>query len=489
MKAYWKHDDIRDEGRVSITNTTLWSTIKFVAATNLKAFFFYSVVLWTMLSIFFGANYKRNNYSHNVTIDLVNLDNGPIGQAISNAITSMPRSAALPVWQLNTKLDSIDAAREYARKDAYGVVVINEGLSSKLQAALVDGADYNANDAITLLVQSAHHPMLQLTFVQAVVAQTVSTVTLRLAVQQLAQYQKLGNDTIGAFKSPQILLRPIGFSTERVGFFDFEITPIMTPMALFVMFVCIMAPMMQLKFASYPVYKSTKHLHIYLILLGLIFVMSLYFSFFGALSFLAFKGPYYNVIRQGLPIDGGMFFKIWVTFFLALIPLGLWIKTLFVLLPPAFVAVPSLITIIPNLLSDLTPLETSPNFYKWFKATPFYNAGQLVRYIISGAHPRIGKNLGIMFGEIVVMLIALYFITMLHQRNVQLGIVDATGNYPKPEKHVKVTADEPAMENKDITTLLEERVESQERNSRFDSQVDLLIGNTTDQQVAKNNSN
>ncbi|KAJ2321379.1 hypothetical protein IWW51_004433, partial [Coemansia sp. RSA 2702] len=129
------------------------------------------------MSIFFGANYKKSELVHNLAIDLVDLDRGPVGREISEIIMAMPQSMASPTWRFRADIRDIDQARRYARDDAWGVLVINSGLSGRLASALTLGTDYDASLALTMLKQGAYHPMAQPLYIQSTIAATASLVS------------------------------------------------------------------------------------------------------------------------------------------------------------------------------------------------------------------------------------------------------------------------------------------------------------------------
>ncbi|KAI8323490.1 hypothetical protein GQ54DRAFT_296701 [Martensiomyces pterosporus] len=444
MRPYWKHDPLQDEGRVGLIDPSMRKIVKSTAKGHLKLLVFLTVVLWTILCIFFGASHKRGELVYRLKLDLVNLDEGAIGQEITDMVMGAPHSNSAPTWVLNTRFSDISQVRPYAKKDALGVFVINKGLTERLTKALETGADYDPTAAITLLEQGSYHPLAQLMYIQESMAQMASMVGSNIAVQQLQRYRESTNATAKAMANLKALLNPISSTTENLGQYSLVLGPIVAPLSTMLMFLCIMVPIIMLKFGSYPGYKMVKQKHIFGSLVIIITVLSLIFSFFGTLAFMAFKGPDYNLQNQGLHITGGRFFSIWMAYLVTLLPTVLWIKTLVTFAPPAFVAVPTIMTIIPNMCASISVIELCPTFFKWFQGLPFYQGAMLHRYIISGAHERLGENLGILFGEIVFSLVLLYFTTVIHQHNVHNGVVDRMGWYrgsanytgpsPKPPK-------------------------------------------------------
>ncbi|KAJ1725685.1 hypothetical protein LPJ53_000164 [Coemansia erecta] len=387
--------------------------------------------LWFVLALFYGKNFKRSMYAYRIDIDIINLDDGPVGQNITNTILALPKAKTSPTWRLKTDISTIDEAREYTRKYAWGALVINKGLSGNLNNSLATGSSYNSSAAITILEQEGRHPIAQLLFVKFTLEGTVGSIATQYAIQQLADYKSAiaGSDDKDVVANIEALFRPIGYTVERVGFYGFSLSAVLLPLGMMVSFVCVLVPVMMLKFGSYPAYRTTRHRSIFRFLVGVIFVLCLGFSFYATLAFLAFRGPNYNKQELGLPVTGGRFFSIWMTYLLTIFPMSLWIKSLSILIPPAFVAIPSVLTLIPNTLAGLTVAELSSNFFKWFHGLPFYQGGVLGRYVIGGGYPKLGQCLGVLFGETVFSLILLYFCTLIQQHFVHTGAVDHMGNY------------------------------------------------------------
>ncbi|KAJ1831613.1 hypothetical protein LPJ63_004166 [Coemansia sp. RSA 2711] len=429
MQLYWKHRSAQDEERISLLHPSLRSTLKSSARRYLGTFVFCTLILWTILSIFFGANYKKSELVHNLAIDLVDLDRGPVGREISEIIMAMPQSMASPTWRLRADIRDIDQARRYARDNAWGVLVINSGLSGRLASALTLGTDYDASLALTMLKQGAYHPMAQPLYIQSTIAATASLVSAQVTARQLAEFKATANATARASANPHALLHPISMATENLGPYDFELGTLIPPLTFLLMTLCLLVPLMMSKFGAFPLYKRAKHLQIYAALVLVITGLCAVFALFGSLVFLAFKGPHYNTQRLGLPITGGRFFQLWSTYLLTLLPTMFWLKSLSLVVPTSYAAVPSIMTVIPNMCSAIVVLELCPPFFRWFQAMPFFQGGMLTRYVISGAHARLGENLGVLFGELGFSLALLFACTRMHQHNVVAGNVDIMGNY------------------------------------------------------------
>ncbi|KAJ1964935.1 hypothetical protein GGI12_001097 [Dipsacomyces acuminosporus] len=77
----------------------------------------------------------------------------------------------------------------------------------------------------------------------------------------------------------------------------------------------------------------------------------------------------------------------------------------------------------------VVPVNLAPDFFRWFYATPFFNGAMLFRYILSGAYPKLGLNLGVLLGEAALMSVLLFFTASFRQCTALTGITDIQGWY------------------------------------------------------------
>ncbi|ORX66182.1 hypothetical protein DL89DRAFT_295679 [Linderina pennispora] len=425
------HNPELDAERINIWNKSLYGAIRNHFFKNLRLLAILTVFMWSLLSITLGSNHKRGELGYLLNIELVNLDDGNIGHGLTEAIMQMPRGHTSPTW------------REYVKKDGYGAVVINPGLSSRLNNALLTGAAYNASEAMTLVVQSAHYPLGQLMFVQFTTMEVAARTGAMFAVELLQQFKQSSDDEAKAKANPQALLNPIGFTVDNVASYAFDLAPVMSPLTLLFCFVGVMASMVFLKFGTYITYQKARQRDIFLGKVLALTILCLLYTFQGALAYVAYKGPEYNSAHKAHKVT------------------------------PEFIALPSIFTVIPNLCSGIQVPELCPTFFKWFKGLPYYHGSMLSRYIMSGAHERIGMNLGVLFGLAVFSLILLFFSTMWQEHRISIGQVDSMGWQGAEEKK---------------TIDLEQSVESvpttiDNRHPRFESSQEPLRGRSMAQRA------
>ncbi|KAJ1934248.1 hypothetical protein EC988_008865, partial [Linderina pennispora] len=269
--------------------------------------------MWSLLSITLGSNHKRGELGYLLNIELVNLDDGNIGQGLTEAIMQMPRGHTSPTWRVRTDFKTVDQVKEYVKKDGYGAVVINPGLSSRLNNALLTGAAYNASEAMTLVVQSAHYPLGQLMFVQFTTMEVAAHAGAMFAVELLQQFKQSSDDEAKAKANPQALLNPIGFTVDNVASYAFDLAPVMSPLTLLFCFVGVMASMVFLKFGTYITYQKARQRDIFLGKALALTILCLLYTFQGALTYVAYKGPEYNSAHKAHKVTVGRFFSLWMT--------------------------------------------------------------------------------------------------------------------------------------------------------------------------------
>ncbi|KAJ2543747.1 hypothetical protein GGF49_001829 [Coemansia sp. RSA 1853] len=328
--------------------------------------------------------------------------------------------------------------------------------------------------------------MAQPLYIQSTMASMASALSAQLAARQIAEFKALASETAKTSVNMQALLHPISSKEEDLGPYNLELSTLIPPLTMLLMTLCVLVPLMMLKFGAYPLYKQANHIQVFTSAALIVFGLCVIFSLFGALVFLAFKGPNYNTQLQGLPINGGRFFKIWMSYLLTLLPTMLWLKSLSLVVPTTYAAVPSVMTIIPNVCSAIVALELCPPFFKWFQAMPFFQGCMLTRYVVSGAHNRLGENLGVLFGELAFSLLLLFACTALHQRNVCLGVVNFMGNYNITWSDTAVGKRKPVQQPAPTTDRILESGDQPQRVSFSSEAVPITDEYTTAQDTMRN---
>ncbi|KAJ2657895.1 hypothetical protein IWW48_004293 [Coemansia sp. RSA 1200] len=203
-----------------------------------------------------------------------------------------------------------------------------------------------------------------------------------------------------------IATQPVSYRIVDVAPFIFGISPTLIINGFLVCLLCTVDALIEWKYRTFCFYLRAKLNHLWLATLVLLLAWTTYMGMLAALALSAFEGPGYSA--NALRFTVGRFFAVWGTTTMTVLAAALWLLNWLLILPPDVLGLPSLFTIQPNIACILVAPELAPGFFKWIYALPFYNGAMLLRYILSGAYPHIGTNVGIILGEICVMAVLLY---------------------------------------------------------------------------------
>ncbi|KAJ2086581.1 hypothetical protein EV179_005190 [Coemansia sp. RSA 487] len=408
----------------------------------LRILFICLFMLWIPLCLFYGAVYKRTSFAHLVRLKIVDFDQGPVGNAITQAllVQNQPSDHTRAIWQESSNdrnFRSVRDVSEWVRKNGWAVLVIHSNASRQLELALADTETYNPEDAMTLFVSSGHNPIIYSLMVASTTAADLGKATNAFAIAMVREIQSgsvnvdipSASALLGAEDSAKVLAvlftQPISYRQIDVAPFTFDIAPVVYLFCFLVGMLCTIGPMIGWKMSSFSFYLKVRHRDLWLSIVGLIFAWTIIFGMYGALAFSAFRGLNYS--ENALKYTVGRFFSLWATIAITLMAVALWLFCWFTLLPPEVLGLASVVTLLPNVVSSISIAELAPHFYRWMHALPFYNGAILYRHILSGGYPRIGANLGIILGEICTMSLILCALTWIRQLMVLCGISDAAG--------------------------------------------------------------
>ncbi|KAJ2159025.1 hypothetical protein GGF46_003317 [Coemansia sp. RSA 552] len=418
----WRHISGKDDHRISILDPSLRTEVKNRTRDYVEMLFISLVMIWSGLSLFFGGVYHRSALANNINIYVVDLDGGDVGANITRMVLDTEVTPSTPVWLQKHGLDSVDAVKDWVLQGGWGALVINPGASERLEGALVNGADYNAADAMTLIESSGRHVVAELLFVSSALTTAAQTVSRNYAMAQVNGFHDAQAQADTNFAA---LIDPISYTSIDAAPAGFTMAPIMSTFGYLVILLSTIGVLIMWKLTCFPFFAKVRYRDLILmwpvLLLGLALVLSLY----QALAFLAFRGPGYNTLTK--PYTGATFFKFWFTGAAVAYSLGLWLFNWFLYLTPHTLALPSICTVLPNVVSTIGTFELAPKFYRIFYALPFYNGSSLVLYIITGAHPTIGRNVGILVADIVGTTLLLWVSIWIRQVLVLRGISDPHG--------------------------------------------------------------
>ncbi|KAJ2515957.1 hypothetical protein H4217_004869 [Coemansia sp. RSA 1939] len=387
----------------------------------------------------FERVYKRSTFAHLIRLQIVDFDKGLVGSAVTQALLmqNQPEDHTRPLWQARSQdsdiggeFGSVNSVREWVRLNGWAALVIHSNATQQLETALAQNGDnaknYNQNDAMTLFVSSGHHPVVSIQIVEPATTADLGKATYAFAVSMVQEIQKgrisipplltaasasasTSSDADSSSNNSNlagIIAQPISYRQIDVAPFTFGIGPISYLFSFLVGMLCTIGPMIGWKMSTFTFYLKVRHRDLWLAAVALLFAWTAYMGMLGALAFSAFRGPGYSEVA--LKYTVGRFFSLWATITITLMAVSVWLFCWFVLVPPEILGLASLVTILPNTMSTLVIAELAPHFFRWIHALPFYNGAMLYRYILSGAYPQIGANVGIILGEICVMSLTLW---------------------------------------------------------------------------------
>ncbi|PIA14840.1 hypothetical protein COEREDRAFT_98588 [Coemansia reversa NRRL 1564] len=411
-----------DANRMSITDLRFRSVLKIRLWEYIKMAIVCTLLIWTGLSLFYGAMHKKSQLVNNINLYIVDLDKGSVGSNITKMVLDSEITSSLPLWLQNHYLHSLDDVKSWVLRNGWGALVINKGISEKLDNALNNGTEYNATDAITLIESTGRHVITEMRFVQPALINMAQNITRNYAIQQI---QRINNTQINPNANYMAMVHPISYTTIDVAPAGFSLAPIMSTFGYLVILLSIVPLLLIMKLTLSSLFLRVRYRDLAIMWPVIIFAYALMFSLYLSLAFMAFRGPNYNTLA--LPYTPGTFFKLWFTGTLVHFGLGLWIFNWFLYLPPRLLAFASVTTVLPNVASCVIPPELAPKFFRFMYALPFFNGSNIILYVTTGAHSTIGRNIGILVAEIVAMAFIMSLSIWICQFCVQCGIVDGTG--------------------------------------------------------------
>ncbi|KAJ2730461.1 hypothetical protein IW152_005221 [Coemansia sp. BCRC 34962] len=401
-KCWWRYRASEDNGRIRLSDSGLRPELKRRVRSYACVLVTSFLTIWGALSIFYGAVFERSSLANNINIHVIDLDHGFIGANVTRMLLDVHATPSTPVWLAKTDIQSLDQAKAWVRDRGWGALVINPGASDRYHNALSSGGEYNALDAMTLVESSGRMVVAGMLFVQPAMIAAAGQVSQRFAAQQVAKYKSVQPQEQANLTA---LLCPISYTTVDVAPEAFLLAPIMTAFGFLACLLPAVGIMIMWKLTSFSFFTQVRFRDLTLMWLALILGVALILSLYLSLALLAFRGPGYNSVA--LTYTPATFFKIWFTGFAVVLALSLWLFAWFLNLPPIFITLPSVFTVVPNIISCISTFELAPTLYRFMYAMPFFNGGRIVQYVVSGAYPTLGRNIGVLAGEIVLMAAAL----------------------------------------------------------------------------------
>ncbi|KAJ2800202.1 hypothetical protein H4R20_004147, partial [Coemansia guatemalensis] len=209
---------------MSITDPRLRSVVKTRFREYAKMAIVCTLLIWTGLSLFYGAMYKRSQFVNNINLYVFDLDGGSVGSNITRMVLETKPSPSQPVWlQSHHGLHSLDDVKSWVLRNGWGALVINNGATERLETALNYGAEYNATDAMTLVESSGRHIIGEMLFIQSALQSMAQNITRMYAMQQVNHIKESPSNLIANYMA---MVHPISFTTIDVAPAGFSLAPV-----------------------------------------------------------------------------------------------------------------------------------------------------------------------------------------------------------------------------------------------------------------------
>ncbi|KAJ7154103.1 hypothetical protein C8R46DRAFT_1006043 [Mycena filopes] len=312
------------------------------------------LAIFAFFSIYWGSVWSTPH--HTLPGWIVDFDGGAVGQAVSNALSSVQTNAI--VWEVVSASafpEGISQLQDAVLQErTWYAVAINSGASVNLSAA-VSAVDeiYNSSTALTFIGSEARNENIYRIHSRIAAAQ-LDALTYQFGLQFAKNMSSLPNIASIISTAPQLISRPIYYTVDNLRPFD-------VPVASAVTFV------------------------------GLIYLLILsFFILFYTLLSRAFQLPFSR------HFGSAGFVIFWMLTWVGMLACGLAIEAMSTLLTARFAPFFLLLWIISNVSVSVFPLQTLPHVYRYGSAFPFYNISRAVRAIVFGTKNDVGLNFGVL---------------------------------------------------------------------------------------------
>ena len=368
-----------------------------------------SVVIWCIVTIYWGSLWKEFDLSPNLHGWVVNRDAGNyIGDTIQQAILAAndgpkPHST----WSVvdPARLPNLAAIdNEIVRKESvYIILDIAANITQLLQTARANGdPSWNPANHITITYAGARNSVAIPSMVVAPATQLLQRTLVQISNTLAADFFSNPPANVAQLlaRAPQTIASPLVLTPR-------DIRPYDTPVAIACLFVgliylCIlafnvtMANMgMRMSLQPFLRFRSLVAMRIFVPLVCYIFI-----SLMISLINIPFKIPFDRVFSYGAG-----FMSWWCVTFVGMAVLGLVTEVFVSIGGPKPIGFMLLFFIIINVSVANLPIEVSPSFYKYGYAMPFYNIRLMYNTIIFdvGEHVMILKYMGILWAWLAVI--------------------------------------------------------------------------------------
>ncbi|KAI0821447.1 hypothetical protein BC629DRAFT_1587717 [Irpex lacteus] len=402
------------------------------------------LVIWSVLGLYWGANWRVFSGLHNLDGWIVDFDGGQIGSTVISAYMNATGAKEQITWRVIPSSQfpngESDVAHAVLAEKCWIAVSISAGASDRLNAAIASADNtYDDSAAVTLWGNEARNENAYSFFLEA---QLEGPMPEAIAAFSLQQSQQLGNNAANLLRTaPKLVLSPLNYTLVNLKPFDIQVATAVDFVGLIYLLILSFIAALANFQARVMISGIDRRLRFkQLLILRFVAPFTIYFwlSFVFALLSLFFKVPFDRKFGHA------GFFIYWMLSWAGMLALGLALEAMVTLLTPRFIPFFLVLWIIVNVSVVFFPVEILPTIFRYGYATPFYNVGNATRTILFGTRNQVGLNFGVLFAWIGISLITI----PLFQGMVRRGQVrdwrrkmDAEQNQQVEEKQRKMRGD------------------------------------------------
>ncbi|KAK6967143.1 DUF3533 domain-containing protein [Favolaschia claudopus] len=363
------------------------------------------IVIFSCFSIYWGALWQSPH--HPLPGWIVDFDGGVVGQAVSSALSNIPAATKGVKWSVVPASQfsggPVQVQNEIVQEKTWYAVTINAGASANLAAAVAAAdASYNSSLAITYIGSEARNENIYRLHTAMITAQ-LQTIAYQFSLDFLRNISSSPNATTLLSTAPQLVARPIYFSTHNLRPFDIPVATAVTFVGLiYLLILSFFVVMVASGARAASGYEANLTLRS-IILLRLVtsFIAYFFIALFYTLLSRAFQLPFDRRFGQaGLVI-------FWMLNWIGMLATGLALEAMITLLTVRFVPFFLIIWIITNVSVCFFPLPVLPHLYRYGYAFPFYNISRSVRAIVFGTKNDVGLNFGVLIAWVALSCLTL----------------------------------------------------------------------------------
>ncbi|KAJ7138228.1 hypothetical protein C8R44DRAFT_341919 [Mycena epipterygia] len=364
-----------------------------------------SVVIFAVFSIYWGSVWSTPH--HTLPGWIVDFDGGAVGQAVSGALAGATPGTNGIAWQVVSPSQFPDGIAQLenaiVQEKAWYAVAINAGASANLTAAVstVDSS-YNSSMAITFIGSEARNENIYRIHSRIATGQ-LEAITHQFALQFIVNISSSANVATLLSTAPQLVARPIYYTTDNLRPFDVAVASAVTFVGLIYLLILSFFIVMVSAGAreASGLERSLSLGSLVRVRITTSFAAYFFISLFYTLLSRAFQLPFDRRFGSaGLVI-------FWMLNWVGMLACGLALEAMITLLTTRFIGFFLIIWIISNVSVSVFPLQVLPHLYRYGYAFPFYNISRAVRSIIFRTKNDVGMNFGVLIAWVALSCITL----------------------------------------------------------------------------------